>query len=288
MAPTGLEPPIPPAAKEVTSIGSNAIEQFLILSKSAKGLAAVELIKQVLEHPQIHVFAELLEQPFVEELEKNQEYEPYVRLLKLFAFGVYEDYAKNHTTLPKLSDAMLAKLRSLTIVTMATKTKRIPYSQMMADLQITNLRDLENLVIELIYANIVDGKMDQSKSWLEIESTIARDITPNELDAITSVLTNWCDNCDNVLANIEQQITLANVMKVDHFTRKAEHEAAIAKVKSTVKTSMPDIEDGDSGPPSSQSREFSNTLEKMKRSLPRTSRPSRASSSKSGFWKSSN
>lgn len=61
-----------------------------------------------------------------------------------------------------------------------------------------SLRELEDLIIEMIYANVVTGKMDQQNSWLEIDSTIARDITPEQLGSITNVLSDWCENCDNV------------------------------------------------------------------------------------------
>lgn len=113
---------------------SGSLEQFLILSKAAKGLAAVELIKQVLEHPSIFVFAELLDQPSIAELEKNADHEPYVRLLRLFAFGVFADYKASEATLPKLTPAMAAKLRYLTIVTLSSKTKRIPYDTLLKEL----------------------------------------------------------------------------------------------------------------------------------------------------------
>lgn len=42
---------------------SNPLEQFVLLAKSAKGAAAIELIKQVLEAPGVHVFGELLDMP---------------------------------------------------------------------------------------------------------------------------------------------------------------------------------------------------------------------------------
>lgn len=45
------------------------LEQYILLCKSAKGLAAVELIKQVLEVPGIYVFGELLEMPNIQEVD---------------------------------------------------------------------------------------------------------------------------------------------------------------------------------------------------------------------------
>ncbi|RWS29118.1 COP9 signalosome complex subunit 7a-like protein, partial [Leptotrombidium deliense] len=164
-------------------IASNkALEQFLILAKTVKGLAAVEMVKQVLNHQHIYVFGELLEMDCIKELSNNPDTEPWYRVLQLFAYGKCSDY--NPNTMPPLTDAMKTKLRHLTIVTLATKSKIIPYQILLSELGINNLRELEDLVIEVIYLNIIKGKMDQKNGWLEINSTISRDIRPEDLDTI--------------------------------------------------------------------------------------------------------
>lgn len=47
---------------------NNALEQFILLAKGAKGAACIELIKQVLEAPGVHVFGELLAMPNIAEV----------------------------------------------------------------------------------------------------------------------------------------------------------------------------------------------------------------------------
>lgn len=46
----------------------NLLEQFVLLAKSAKGAAAVELVKQSLEAPGVYVFGELLDMPNIIEV----------------------------------------------------------------------------------------------------------------------------------------------------------------------------------------------------------------------------
>lgn len=46
----------------------NPLEQFVLLAKSAKGAAAIGLIKQVLEAPGVYVFGELLDMPNIQEV----------------------------------------------------------------------------------------------------------------------------------------------------------------------------------------------------------------------------
>ena len=51
---------------------NEAMKGFLILAKSAKGVACESLIKSVLDHPSIYVFGELLEMPNVQEVRPNR------------------------------------------------------------------------------------------------------------------------------------------------------------------------------------------------------------------------
>jgi len=216
--------------------GVGAIEQFLLVAKTVKGAAAVELIKQVLETPGIYVFGELLDMPNVKELESNPQLESYWRLLNIFAYGTYKTYLSNQAQLPPLTPAMLNKLRHLTIVSLATQSKFIPYNTLLTELDMKNLRELEDLVIEVVYANVVQGKMDQQKNRLEIEVTIGRDIKEEDLKVVSRVLGDWTRNCDNVLRNVEQQVSNANNCKEEWNKVKQQIEAQVNNIKKTIKT----------------------------------------------------
>ena len=53
--------------KEVKS-NVNPLEQFILLAKSARGAAIIQLVNQVLETPGIYVFGELLQMPNVQQV----------------------------------------------------------------------------------------------------------------------------------------------------------------------------------------------------------------------------
>ena len=74
-------------------IGCQGLEQYLLLTKTAKGTAAVELVQRVLEAPGVYVFGELLETECVKELSSGENAN-YVKLLELFAYGTYKDYKR--------------------------------------------------------------------------------------------------------------------------------------------------------------------------------------------------
>lgn len=58
----------------------------------------------------------------------------------------------NRDKLIDLTDVMVKKLKHLTIVTMAIGQKCIAYEDLQQQLEIEHVRDLEDLIIESIYA----------------------------------------------------------------------------------------------------------------------------------------
>ncbi|XP_046995186.1 COP9 signalosome complex subunit 7a [Schistocerca americana] len=225
-----------------TATSNNPLEQFVLLAKSAKGAAAVELIKQVLEAPGVHVFGELLDMPNVIELESGP-HAPYYRALHLFAYGTYKQYLENKAQLLDLTPLQKKKLQHLTIVTLATKSKCIPYSVLLQELDMKNVRDLEDLIIEAIYADIIHGKLDLKNSQLEVDYAIGRDIQPADLGSIVSTLQEWCDSCETVLSCVEMQINRANSEKNRRLKHKEAVEQEIVNIKKTLKTQTQDTDE---------------------------------------------
>jgi len=221
----------------------NPLEQFVLLAKNAKGAAAVELIKQALEAPTVFVFGELLDMANIQDL-TNGPHGPYLNLLNLFAFGTFNDLTTCSQPLPDLSPLMRRKLRLLTVVSLAEQSKLLPYTLLMQELHIDNVRELEDLVIEGISGGIVQGKLDQKSSHFEVDYVIGRDIRKTDIGSIVSVLSAWCDNCDSMLTNIESQVDKVNRERGDHLKHKAALETKINEIKQTLKN-QPSGEDGD-------------------------------------------
>ena len=190
--------------------GNNLLEQFILLAKTAKGAAALELVKQAIETPGVHVFGELLDMPNIKELE-NGPHAEYWNTLNLFAYGTYKEYLKNKSQVLELTSVQKKKLQHLTIVTLATKSKCIPYSILLEELDIKNVRDLEDLIIEAVYADIIHGKLDQKNSQLEVDYTgLGRDVKPENTNFVADTLSDWSNSCNTILECIEQQVAQAN------------------------------------------------------------------------------
>ncbi|EHB00120.1 COP9 signalosome complex subunit 7b [Heterocephalus glaber] len=207
---------------------SNLLEQFILLAKGTSGSALTALISQVLEAPGVYVFGELLELANVQELAEGAN-AAYLQLLNLFAYGTYPDYIANKESLPELSTAQQNKLKHLTIVSLASRMKCIPYSVLLKDLEMRNLRELEDLIIEAVYTDIIQGKLDQRNQLLEVDFCIGRDIRKKDINNIVKTLHEWCDGCEAVLLGIEQQVLRANQYKENHHRTQQQVEAEVRK-----------------------------------------------------------
>jgi len=67
----------------------------------------------------------------------------------------------------------------------------LPYRELLKILDMTNVRELEDLIIDAIYLDILRGKLDQKQGQLEVEYTMGRDLEPDKLENILFALRSW-------------------------------------------------------------------------------------------------
>ncbi|XP_038600793.1 COP9 signalosome complex subunit 7b isoform X2 [Tachyglossus aculeatus] len=145
------------------------------------------------------------------------------------------DRTANKDSLPELTTAQKNKLKHLTIVSLAARMKCIPYSVLLKDLEMRNLRELEDLIIEAVYTDIIQGKLDQRNQLLEVDFCIGRDIQKKDISSIVKTLQEWCDGCEAVLLGIEQQVLRANQYKENHNRTQQQVETEVTNIKKTLK-----------------------------------------------------
>lgn len=217
------------------------LQQFVVKAQKAEGQELVEVIKQALDRDDTFVFAELLECSNVVALETTP-YAPYLHALRMFSQGTYLDYLNKKEHLPELSISQKKKLQYLTIVTLANKMKRIPYDVLLKELNVNNVRDLEDLIIEALYSDVVTGELDQQSGYLEVDWTVGRDVGPNDVDTMIDTLQQWCDSCESVLSTVQARIVDANQKKQDVLKHRAAIENEVANVKKAVRNQLHDEE----------------------------------------------
>ncbi|KAK9722099.1 hypothetical protein K7432_002946 [Basidiobolus ranarum] len=216
---------------------SHELESYLLLAKSAKGAACAQLIKELLAAPNTFVFSEVLRMPNVTELKNQPEYASYFSLLELFSYGTYQDYKERASSLPELTQPQIRKLKSLSIVTLASEKHVLEYSNLLHYLDISNVRELEDLMIDAMYKGLIKAKLDQKKSQVEIEYTIGRDLRPGQLDQMLKRLNSWSSTSLNILNTIDEKIEQIKETSNNALQAREEHEKKVEHITSELQNS---------------------------------------------------
>ncbi|KAG6400498.1 hypothetical protein SASPL_137335 [Salvia splendens] len=186
------------------------IDYFVKKASTLKGSALANVVVEATSHPSLFAFSEILSVPSVLELE-GTENSAFIDLLRMFAHGTWSEYkhkifcvtgalvlmvlmysidAAGH--LPQLVPDQVLKLKQLTVLTLAETDKVLPYDTLMQELDVSNVRELEDFVInDCMYVGIVRGKLDQLRRCFKVQFAAGRDIRPGQLGSMTDILANW-------------------------------------------------------------------------------------------------
>ncbi|KAI8930193.1 hypothetical protein BC831DRAFT_440816 [Entophlyctis helioformis] len=214
------------------------LEPFLLLAKSARGAACAKLIQDALAAPGVFVFGELLDLPAVHELAKSEQHAKYFRLLEVFAYGTLQDYKDNASTLPPLNPLQLKKLQHLTMVTLSSKNRILLYDDLLHALDIPNVRELEDIIIDAIYQNILTGKLDQKKKCVVVEYAMGRDVKQEQTGEILAVLRQWLRTTEDILSHTDSKVQTLSDSIMARNTHQEQYaiqlEQAMAQVSATL------------------------------------------------------
>ncbi|XP_050385325.1 COP9 signalosome complex subunit 7 isoform X2 [Argentina anserina] len=208
------------------------IDHFVKQASSlTTGSALASLVAEATSHPSLFAFSEILSAPSLLQLE-GTENSVYLDVLRLFAHGTWSDYKSNAGRLPQLVPDQALKLRQLTVLTLAETNKVLPYDKLMQELDVANVRELEDFLInECMYAGIVRGKLDQLRKCFEVQFAAGRDPTPEKLGSMIETLSNWLVTSDNLLISIQEKMSWADKMSELNKQHKKEIEDKAEEVK---------------------------------------------------------
>jgi len=201
--------------------------------------ALINLIKQVLSAPDVYVFGELLTVDSIKSLsKKGGEAQQYFEILEIFAYGKYNDFKVKQNDLPKLTDKQSKKLKQLTIASLASDSHVIPYSLLIKELDIVELRELEDLVIDALYKDIVVGKLDHERKVFQVDSAIGRDLRPEDMDRMIGTLLSWQKQSEALLKNINDSMNSSQQRRQELQNHKKDFEKKLEEAKGHVKIVM--------------------------------------------------
>ena len=110
----------------------------------------------------------------------------------------------------------------------------------MSTLGLESSRELENLVMEAVYAGLLDATMDPHRAELQVHSVAPlRDLEPGAIPPMMEKLSGWSDRCDHTLVSLEAEI---ESIKEKARIRQHEKKQAEDQVRTLV-----DFKDGNGG-----------------------------------------
>jgi COP9 signalosome complex subunit 7 len=215
------------------------VAYFVEKAKAQNGAAGVaDVVTEAVSNEKLFVFGELLQLECVQALQVDAAHGRVFRLLKLFAFGTFADAAG--ADVPTLTTEQAAKLRLLSIVTLAQDVKLIPYASLLSQLAITEIRELEDVVIDAIYSGLMNAKLDQKNKAVEVLSAIGRDVEPADIAKMQQKLAQWAGASRSVIQAIEEKTQFANAKALEEQRHQAQIAEQIANVKAILKASAED------------------------------------------------
>lgn len=221
------------AEMDIEQKQADLIEHFVKRASALQGSALGDLVAEATSHPSLFAFSEILAVPSILQLE-GTENSVYLDVLRLFAHGIWSDY-KGSGQLPRLVPEQVLKLKQLTVLTLAETNKVLPYDQLMQELDVMNVRQLEDFLInECMYAGIVRGKLDQLRRCFEVQFAAGRDLRPGQLGGMIQTLSNWLTTSDNLLISIQEKIKWADSMSELDKKHQKEVEDRVEEVKKSL------------------------------------------------------
>ncbi|KAL3833064.1 hypothetical protein ACJIZ3_007800 [Penstemon smallii] len=210
------------------------IDYFVKQASNLKGSALQIVVVEATSHPSLFAFSEILSVPNVLELE-GSEHSIFLDLLRMFAHGTWSEYKSVASHLPKLVPDQILKLKQLTVLTLAETNKVLPYETLMQELDVTNVRELEDFLInDCMYVGIVRGKLDQLRRCFEVQFAAGRDLRPEQLSNMNQTLANWLSTSDNLLVSIQEKIKWADTTSEIDKKHRKEVDERVEEVKKTL------------------------------------------------------
>lgn len=209
--------------------GVQALEKYLSLASSLRTPEeAASLILSATGDPSLHVFAELLTAPNLAALQNTIHHSSF-DLLHLFAYQTYSDYADNKSRYPALSPLHERKLRRLSVITLAGRASTLSYDTLRRCLRLSSVRDVEDAVLDAIYAGLLRARLDPRLQTVEVLAAAGRDVPSRAGVAdMHALLSNWAGSARDVVAAIDNTVA---AMQSKTNDAKRERTAANASVE---------------------------------------------------------
>jgi COP9 signalosome complex subunit 7 len=94
-------------------------------------------------------------------------------------------------------------------------------------LDIHVLRDLEDLIIDAMYQDVVRGKLDQQQGMFEVEWAMGRDMKTEEIQGLLIALNNWSRMAGALLESMDKKIKKIKVEQAEGDSLRTKNNAIL-------------------------------------------------------------
>ncbi|CAD6189817.1 unnamed protein product [Caenorhabditis auriculariae] len=157
------------------------------------------LVEKALMAPNVINFSPYFAEPQIQELEKSNS--NLFKTLQVFSMGALEDMPSDII----LNPLALKKLRQLSIISYAAESNRLSYDDLLIRLRMSGVRELEDLIIDAIYKEMIKAKLDSQARVVEVSEWMARDASADSLAPTVSALQEWLSNVKAVGMTAERK-----------------------------------------------------------------------------------
>ena len=119
----------------------------------------------------------------------------------------------------------------------------------------SNVREVEDLIIECFNGELLQGKIDQRAQQLEVHSCIGRDVPLDEVGAMAATLGQWHATAGALLGSLREKLEFYKAQVDAAKENQAQLDAKVEAVKATVRAqheagelhddTMMDFDDGE-------------------------------------------
>ena len=121
----------------------------------------------------------------------------------------------------------------------AQKSKVLHYADLMKDLELETVRELEDLIIDCIYNELISGQLDQLKQQFHVVSCYGRDLRPQDIGLALSKLEAWDLQLQEAQKFIESRIVSdCNTNVKSNYERQVKEQGDVEKRRKEVLDEM--------------------------------------------------
>lgn len=172
-------------------------DQYLTKIKNSKGSQTEKLIEELI-YSDVLSYKDFLSLPSVLDLNKKNGVNKYYNTLDLFSNLIYYDYKKDSSKYIALKEKALNNLKCVSIQEMAKQKKHIDFEELKRALDIKTNFDLELILFKAISNDLISGKVDTVKKYVDINCVKARNNMTDTKNA-EKMIKNWIENISDAI-----------------------------------------------------------------------------------------